>query len=34
MAWFEHTGGRIYYEESGQGEPLLIMPVGAARSMS
>lgn len=26
MAWFEHAGGRIYYEESGQGEPLLIMP--------
>lgn len=26
MAWFDHGGLRIYYEESGRGDPLLLMP--------
>ena len=26
MQFFEHDGLRINYEESGQGDPLLIMP--------
>lgn len=26
MAWFEHAGGRIYYEESGSGDPVLLLP--------
>lgn len=26
MAWFEHGISRIYYEEAGSGEPLLLIP--------
>ena len=26
MAWFEHNGGQIYYEEQGVGEPVLLLP--------
>jgi pimeloyl-ACP methyl ester carboxylesterase len=26
MAWFEHETSRIYYEEEGSGEPLLMIP--------
>ena len=26
MAWFENSGSRIYYEESGSGEPVLLLP--------
>ncbi len=26
MAWFEHGTSRIYYEESGSGEPVLLLP--------
>jgi pimeloyl-ACP methyl ester carboxylesterase len=26
MAWFEHSEARIYYEERGQGQPVLVMP--------
>lgn len=26
MAWFEHGTSRIYYEEEGSGDPLLILP--------
>ncbi len=26
MSWFESAVGRIYYEEEGSGEPLLLMP--------
>ena len=26
MAWFEHATSRIYYEEEGSGEPLLLIP--------
>lgn len=26
MSWFEHGGSRIYYEQEGQGEPVLILP--------
>ncbi len=26
MAWFEHGAGRIYYEEEGRGDPLLLIP--------
>jgi valacyclovir hydrolase len=26
MAWFEHAGSRIYYEEEGSGQPLLLVP--------
>jgi pimeloyl-ACP methyl ester carboxylesterase len=26
MAWFEHRNSRIYYEEEGSGEPLLLLP--------
>jgi len=26
MAWFEHGTSRIYYEEEGSGDPLLLMP--------
>jgi valacyclovir hydrolase len=26
MAWFEHAGTRLYYEESGAGDPLLLLP--------
>lgn len=26
MAWFEHGTSRIYYEESGSGDPVLILP--------
>jgi len=26
MAWFEHPAGRIYYEESGSGDPVLVLP--------
>ena len=26
MAWFEHDGSRIYYEEQGEGEPVLLLP--------
>ena len=26
MAWFEHGDVRIYYEESGAGDPLLLLP--------
>ena len=26
MAWFEHGTSRIYYEEEGSGEPLLMIP--------
>lgn len=26
MAWFEHAGARIYYEESGNGDPVLLLP--------
>ncbi len=26
MAWFEHEETKIYYEESGSGEPLLLVP--------
>ncbi len=26
MAWFEHGASRIYYEEEGGGEPLLLIP--------
>lgn len=26
MGWFEHGGHRIYYEESGSGEPVLLLP--------
>lgn len=26
MAWFEHGSSRIYYEEEGSGEPLLLIP--------
>jgi valacyclovir hydrolase len=26
MSWFEHAGHRIYYEESGDGAPVLLMP--------
>jgi valacyclovir hydrolase len=26
MAWFEHGGSRIYYEEYGQGDPALLLP--------
>ena len=26
MAWFEHGTSRIYYEESGNGDPVLLLP--------
>ncbi len=26
MAWFDRGGARIYYEESGSGDPVLLMP--------
>ncbi len=26
MSWFEHGASRIYYEESGAGEPVLLLP--------
>ncbi|MFN8584090.1 MAG: alpha/beta hydrolase [Dehalococcoidia bacterium] len=26
MSWFEHGEARVYYEESGVGEPLLLLP--------
>ena len=26
MAWFEHGEMRIYYEESGSGDPVLVLP--------
>jgi valacyclovir hydrolase len=26
MAWFEHDASRIYYEETGSGEPVLLLP--------
>ena len=26
MAWFEHGASRIYYEEEGSGDPLLLIP--------
>ena len=26
MAWFDHGASRIYFEESGSGEPLLLLP--------
>ena len=26
MSWFEHAGNRINYEESGSGDPVLLMP--------
>ncbi len=26
MGWFGYAGGRIYYEESGEGEPVLLLP--------
>ena len=26
MSWFEHSDSRIYYEEYGEGEPLLLLP--------
>ncbi|MEA2575852.1 MAG: hypothetical protein QOH93_3150, partial [Chloroflexia bacterium] len=26
MAWFEHGTSRIYYEESGDGDPVLLLP--------
>jgi valacyclovir hydrolase len=26
MAWFEHGGSRIHYEEYGQGDPALLLP--------
>jgi len=26
MAWFEHTGSRIYYEQDGDGDPVLLLP--------
>ena len=26
MAWFEHSTTRIYYEESGNGVPVLLLP--------
>jgi valacyclovir hydrolase len=26
MAWFEHSSSRIYYEESGRGTPVLLLP--------
>lgn len=26
MAWFEHGNSRIYYEEEGSGDPLLLIP--------
>ncbi len=26
MAWFDHGGMRIYFEESGSGDPLLLLP--------
>ena len=32
MAWFEHNTSRIYYEEYGSGDPVLLLP-GFARSI-
>ena len=26
MAWFEHSTSRIYYQESGSGDPVLLLP--------
>ncbi len=26
MAWFEHSGSRIYFEELGSGAPALLLP--------
>ena len=26
MSWFEHDESRIYYEQDGQGEPVLVLP--------
>lgn len=26
MAWFDHGEGRVYYEESGSGDPVLLLP--------
>lgn len=26
MSWFEHSGARIYYEEHGTGDPVLVLP--------
>jgi valacyclovir hydrolase len=26
MSWFEHGGSRIYFEETGAGEPVLVLP--------
>jgi len=26
MAWFEHNASRIYYEEHGSGDPVLLLP--------
>jgi valacyclovir hydrolase len=26
MSWFEHSGHRIYFEESGSGDPALLLP--------
>jgi hypothetical protein len=34
MAWFNHGDMRIHFEESGSGDPLLLLPGGAAPSMS
>ena len=31
MAWFEHNGSRIYYEEQGSGTPVLVLPGFAGR---
>ena len=26
MSWFEHGGNTIYYEEEGQGQPVIFLP--------
>jgi valacyclovir hydrolase len=33
MSWFKHGTSRIYYEESGQGDPILLLP-GFSESIS
>ena len=35
MAWFEHGNSRIYYEEQGTGDPVLVLPDsrGVSRSL-
>jgi valacyclovir hydrolase len=33
MAWFEHVGSRIYYEDTGSGVPVLLLP-GVTGSIS